>query len=111
MWFIKDLNKSFHDNQPRNIVKSDPKKAHDILNNISLYLINISILLEPFLPDTSDKIMKLYNLNNYDYNYNDVGHIKLLDNHIQKIDWYIFEKIPDEKIQNELLKLLNKTNS
>ena len=59
---IKELNRCFANTQPWNVIKTDKNKAYDILNIISEYLINISVLLHPFLPQTAEKIMKNYSM-------------------------------------------------
>jgi len=44
-------------NKPWELVKNDQKKAGEILSELLISLKEISSLLEPFLPDTAEKIM------------------------------------------------------
>lgn len=108
MLAIKELNKIFQEKQPWSIVKEHPEEAYKILNTISVALIDIAILLYPFLPETSERILDLFWLDARLYTYWNIGDIKLPHIKLRGNMGYIFDKIPQEKIQKELFKLLEK---
>lgn len=107
MQSIKKLNKFFTNTQPWHQIKTDKQKAYEILNITSYYLINISILLYPFLPQASEKIMKNYGLDIQWYSYENIWNIQLWSNTICN-EWYIFDKIKDEDIKEQIYRLLTK---
>ena len=102
---IKELNRCFANTQPWNVIKTDKNKAYDILNIISEYLINISVLLHPFLPQTAEKIMKNYSMDIKWYTYSDIWKISLWSQEIHD-NWYLFKPLQDEEIKKEIYKLL-----
>ncbi len=57
---IKDLNKDINDAEPWKVAKTDPEKAKEILEKLTVRLLNYTELLKPFLPDTSKKITKIF---------------------------------------------------
>ncbi|MBI2655396.1 methionine--tRNA ligase [Candidatus Woesearchaeota archaeon] len=57
-------NKYFQDSEPWKLIKEDKDKAHKILG-LSLNIVkNLSILIEPILPEFSSKLQKQLNLSN-----------------------------------------------
>jgi len=105
MQTIKELNRFLANTKPWNVIKTDREKTYAIINITSEYLINIAILLHPFLPQTAEKIMKNYDMDIRQYTYADVWNIQLWCKDIQD-NWYIFKKISDEEIKSEIHKLL-----
>jgi methionyl-tRNA synthetase len=57
---LQSLNKYFNDSAPWNLKKTEPELAKNKVNNAIICIINISILLRPFLPSTSEKIMSAF---------------------------------------------------
>lgn len=88
-------NKFFQDNEPWKLVKEDKKRAEEVLFVLANLAKDIAILIEPYLPITSDKIFaqmntaqrRWDNLGRLDYS-GDIGKPEIL-----------FEKIEDEKIE------------
>ncbi len=88
-----DANKYFNDQEPWK-KKSDIKRLNTIVY-VSLEIIRkISILLNPIIPDTSLKVLKIFNLNQKNINFDSIkNHETLLSNSkIEKIN-ILFKKI------------------
>ena len=103
-------NKYLADTEPWKIYKSDPERVKTILN-ISLQLTaNLSILFEPFLPDTSVRLRKFINIEKL--NWSEAGRKDLLKSgHKINEPELLFEKIEDEVIEKQLLKLSSSRDS
>ncbi|MCB9012678.1 MAG: methionine--tRNA ligase [Bacteroidales bacterium] len=99
-------NKYLADTEPWKIFKTDPERVRTILN-ISLQLTaNLSILFDPFLPDTSSRLRKMIDLKNFSWA--DGGRKDLLEvNHLLNQPELLFERIEDEVIEAQLQKLKN----
>ncbi len=88
-----DTNKYFNDQEPWK-KKSDIKRLNTIIY-VSLEMIRkISILLNPIMPDTSLKVLKVFNLNQKDINFESIKNHESLkvNSSINKID-ILFKKI------------------
>lgn len=59
---FQELNKYLHDNAPWSLIKIDAEAAQEIINTGIDCLIKATILMEPFLPDTADKILNIFNI-------------------------------------------------
>ena len=97
-------NKYLADTEPWKVAKTDLGRVGTILN-ISLQLVaNLAIAFEPFLPSSSAKLREMLNIHNFDWN--DLGHINLLEtgHQINKAS-LLFEKIEDDAIQAQLDRL------
>ncbi len=57
-----EANKYFNDMQPWSLKKSDPNRMEQILYTITNQIKNITILLSPIIPETSEKILKILNI-------------------------------------------------
>lgn len=55
-------NKYFQENEPWKLVKSDPEKAHWVLNTCAHILRDLAVLLKPVIPRTVDKIENILNI-------------------------------------------------
>ena len=53
---IQVLDETISETEPFKIIKDDQKKGEEIINDLRLKLLFISIDLEPFMPETSEKI-------------------------------------------------------
>lgn len=58
---ITALNVAIDTEKPWELFKKSPKKTQEVLNGIASELLNITHALEPFLPETSKKIMQIFN--------------------------------------------------
>ncbi len=98
-------NKYLTDMEPWKIYKTDPEKVKQILN-VSLQIVaNLSILCEPFLPFTSDKLQKMVNIGGLKWK--DAGKSDLLKaGHQLNKPELLFERIEDSTIEHQVQKLL-----
>ena len=102
-------NKYLTDTEPWKIVKDDPERVKDIIHNSIQIAANISILCEPFLPFTSNKIKDHLNIS--DLSWNDIGSSVMSADHIISGKAHIFSKIEDKTIEDQIKKLkLNNEN-
>ena len=97
-------NKYITECEPWKVWKTDPKRVETILN-ISLQLVaNLAIAFEPFLPFSSDKLRKMLNIKDFDWN--QLGSTDLLQpGHQLAEPSLLFEKIEDDAINAQLKKL------
>ncbi len=99
-------NKYLTDMEPWKIFKTEPEKVNEILY-VSLQIVaNLSILCEPFLPFTSDKLQKMLVISDLDWK--DGGRSDLLNkgHQIGKPE-LLFERIEDSTIDAQVQKLLD----
>ena len=115
MSFVIDVarlgNKYLTDTEPWKIFKDNPERVKDIIYNSVQIVANISILCEPFLPFTSNKIKG--HLNVSDLNWNNIGSEILNFDHVISGKAHIFSKIEDQTIEDQIkkLKLNNEKNN
>src|SRR5574344_194798 len=97
-------NKYIADCEPWKVAKTDMKRVETILN-ISLQLCaNLAIAFEPFLPFSSDKLLKMLNVDHYEWE--QLGSTNLLEaGHQLGEPELLFEKIDDDVIEAQLQKL------
>lgn len=99
-------NKYLTDKEPWKIFKTNPEKVKEILN-VSLQIVaNLSVLSEPFLPFTAKKLQDMINLSGL--NWDDCGSADLLKagHKLNKAE-FLFERIEDTVIEEQVQKLLN----
>lgn len=71
--FIRSANKFFDGQQPWVSVKEDPGKCGNTLYTCVQAILNLSVLLEPFLPFSSRKILKMLNATGAAWGYSEIG--------------------------------------
>jgi methionyl-tRNA synthetase len=97
-------NKYLADNEPWRLIKTDPARTGTILNIALQITANLAIITEPFLPFSAKKIAGLINLG--DIGWQDAGRADILKTgHILNEPDLLFEKIEDEAVEKQLLKL------
>ena len=98
-------NKYLADTEPWKVAKTDMARVQTILN-LSLQLVaNLAIAFEPFLPFTCEKLRKMLNMPEFDWN--SLGSISLLESgHEMNQHELLFEKIEDDVIEAQVQKLL-----
>jgi methionyl-tRNA synthetase len=98
-------NKYLADTEPWKLIKTDPERVKTILN-VSLQLTaNLSIILDPFLPDTAKKLRAMLNLD--PKTWSELGRTDLVSSgQILNDPGLLFEKIEDEVIDKQLQKLI-----
>jgi methionyl-tRNA synthetase len=98
-------NKYLADAEPWKVIKSDPERVKTIMN-ISLQITaNLTILLEPFLPFSMEKLRGWINLGSMDWS--KAGNSDLLvSGHMINKPGLLFDKIEDQEIVRQIEKLL-----
>lgn len=99
-------NKYLADREPWKLIKTGPDQVGNILNVSLQITANLSLLIEPFLPDTAMKLQRIMGTGNAGWQ--DIGKEHLVEAG-QKIAGaeLLFEKIDDEAIERQLKKLEN----
>ncbi|NLI71915.1 MAG: methionine--tRNA ligase [Bacteroidales bacterium] len=108
-------NKYLAETEPWKLAKTDMQRVATILN-ISLQIAaNLSIVFEPFLPFSSEKLRNMLNFESFDWK--DLGKMDLLaEGHQLNKPKLLFEKIEDEQVDAQIKKLhdtkvTNETNT
>ncbi len=97
-------NKYLADTEPWKIFKDQPERVGTILN-ISLQITaNLSILLQPFLPFSAEKLRRMINLDGCDWTRAGASDI-LAVGHLLNQPELLFDKIEDDAINIQLAKL------
>lgn len=99
-------NKYLADTEPWKTAKTDMSRTHTILN-ISLQITaNLAIAFEPFLPHSTEKILKFINSEKFGWEL--LGRTDLLSvGHELNPSELLFEKIEDDVIEAQIQKLLD----
>ncbi len=103
-------NKHLAETEPWKIKDSDPERVEQILQTSYIIITYLSVLSEPFLPFTSNKLMKMIGLNNFSWD--------MLDNIDNNVDYnfkidkieMLFRKIEDSEIDLQINKLNGNPN-
>ena len=97
-------NKYLADTEPWKVVKSDPERVKTILNIALQITANIAIAIEPFMPFSAEKILKMLAVEKYSWE--QLGSMELIAaGHTIGEAQLLFEKIEDDVIQKQLDKL------
>ena len=97
-------NKYLADAEPWKVVKTDPERVKTILNVALQITANLTVILEPFLPFSMEKLRKSINCG--PLKWADAGRTDILapGDKINKPE-LLFEKIGDEEIEKQVQKL------
>jgi methionyl-tRNA synthetase len=99
-------NKYLADEEPWKIWKTDPKRVETILNVCLQISANLTIVLEPFLPFSMEKLRGFLNFEKQDWTR--FGNTELLAaGHQTNKPELLFEKIEDSVVEAQLQKLLD----
>jgi methionyl-tRNA synthetase len=91
--------------EPWKVIKSDPERVKTILNTALQITANLTIVFDPFLPFTTQKLRGFMNLEKFDWQH--LGRTDLIAaGHKINTPELLFEKIEDEAIQAQVDKLL-----
>ncbi len=97
-------NKYLADTEPWKVVKSDPERVMTILNIALQITANIAIAIEPFMPFSAEKILKMLAVDKFSWE--QLGSMELVEaGHAIGDAVLLFEKIEDDVIQKQLDKL------
>ena len=104
MNFARIGNKYLADTEPWKVVKNDPERVKTILNIALQITANITVAIEPFMPFSADKILKMLNLERMSWD--GLGSMSLVaSGHVIDEPALLFEKIEDDVIEAQLKKL------
>jgi len=95
--FSFDANKYFNDAEPWAVKTRDPDRMKTILFTIAQQIKNISILLNPIVPNATNKVLKIMNYPNENMKINKIIDDNLLD-HNKELDnlEILFNKIEND---------------
>ena len=97
-------NKFLQVTEPWKLIKEDEEKVKTILNLSLQITATLSVVFEPFLPQTSKKIRKF--LNTIEIDWSQAGSKDLLkEGHTLDSFSLLFKKVEDEEIENQIAKL------
>lgn len=98
-------NKYLADTEPWKIIKTDPERVKTILNVALQITANLTIIFDPFLPFSMEKLKGWLNMDSLKWA--DAGKTDLLQaGHKIKKPGLLFEKIEDEQISKQVNKLM-----
>ena len=98
-------NKYLADSEPWKVIKTDPERVKTIINIALQITSNLTIVCEPFLPFSMNKLRGWINFNTVKWS--EAGRTDLLTSgHSINNPGLLFEKIEDEEINRQIEKLL-----
>lgn len=95
--------------EPWKTIKDQPEKAAHSLFVASQIAVGLAQLCEPFMPFSSEKLLKMFNVDQKDWK--DISGILLESGHQIKEASLLFSKIEDEVIEAQIQKLENTKQS
>ncbi len=99
-------NKYLADQEPWKLVKTDEKRVETIMNIALQITANLSIVLQPFLPSTAEKLSQFLNFKTTDWT--QAGNPDLLAAGAStNAPTILFQKIEDSLVETEVAKLQN----
>jgi len=95
--FSFDANKYFNDSEPWAVKKNDPERMNAIIFTIVEQIKNISILLNPIIPNATNRILTMINISTEDLSIDKIKNNKILNNkkEIGNLE-ILFTKIEDD---------------
>ena len=104
MNFARIGNKYLADTEPWKVVKTDPERVNTILNTALQITANVAVAIEPFMPFSSEKILRMLNIGRPSWDA--LGSMSVIPaGHEIGEPELLFEKIEDEAIERQLAKL------
>jgi len=74
---INDTNKYFNDQKPWELLKNDIDRFNTVMNNTCELIKRIAIFIHPIMPDTSNRILDMLNLDGIDISFLSINKHKL----------------------------------
>ncbi len=95
--FSFEANKYFNDSEPWILKKNNPERMNTILNTIVEQIKNISILLNPIIPISSQKVLDTINISDKNVSIENIKEINTLDynNELKDLE-ILFKKIEND---------------
>ena len=104
MNFARIGNKYLADTEPWKVVKTDPERVNTILNIALQITANVAVAIEPFMPFSSEKILKMLAIDRPSWDA--LGSMSVIPaGHEIGEPELLFEKIEDEAIERQLARL------
>ena len=104
MAYARVGNKYLADTEPWKVIKTDPERVKTILNIALQITANTAIAIEPFMPFSAEKMLRMLAVEKFDWE--SLGSMSLLAaGHTIGEAQLLFEKIEDDVIQLQLDKL------
>jgi methionyl-tRNA synthetase len=101
IFFLSSIgNKAFQDGEPWRTRKEDPESATSLLKTLVYLIRDLGILVEPYMPQTSKKILKF--VKNENANWSDLGKYENIEE-IGEIE-LLFSKLEHERIEELKIK-------
>lgn len=98
-------NKYLADTEPWKVIKTDPERVKTILNISMQITANLTLLLDPFLPFSMEKLRGFLGFDATDWEL--IGDTELIQaGHVINKPSLLFEKIEDDQIQAQIDRLL-----
>ncbi len=95
--FSFEANKYFNDSEPWSVKKNDPIRMNEIIFTISDQIKNISILLNPIIPDATKKVLNTMNISLDNIKLDMVNNLEIFNQNKELKDLNIlFTKIEDD---------------
>lgn len=99
-------NKYLADTEPWHVIKTDEERVKTIMNISIQITANLAIIMEPFLPFTTEKLRNFLNVEHL--NWDLAGKTDIINQgHTIKKPKLLFDKIEDEQIEKQVQKLLD----
>ena len=98
-------NKYLADAEPWKVIKTDPERVKTIMNIALQITANLTIICEPFLPFSMEKLRRLINLGDLKWELAGIKVLLVIGHTINKAE-LLFDKIEDEDISRQIDKLL-----
>ncbi len=95
-------NKYFNDSEPWKLIKDDKKRCETVINVCLEICHSIAILFSPFIPFTSDRILKILNKDKSDFNWFKAGELVLKPGTELGVNEILFPQIEDKQIDTEM---------
>ena len=97
-------NKYLADMEPWKLVKTDPVRVETIMNIALQITANLSIVLQPFLPATAEKLSEFLDFKTTEWD--NAGKVDLISSgHLTTKPSILFQKIEDSLVEEEVAKL------
>ena len=99
-------NKYLAETEPWKLIKENPERVKTIMNLSLQIAANLSIVAAPFIPFSMEKLQEMLNI--ADLSWSEAGRTDLLEaGHQLEPAQLLFEKVEDQKVEEQVQKLLN----
>ncbi|HAY32831.1 MAG TPA: methionine--tRNA ligase subunit beta, partial [Bacteroidetes bacterium] len=96
---VRAANKYFNDSEPWKVINTDKEKCGEIIRVCLELCHSIAILINPFLPFSSERILKILNVSDKDLKWNKIGKTILTAGNELGKNRILFPQIEDSEIE------------